>query len=294
MGAVDYINLIVKNAASGQANQGSFGGSVRTPASNQSAGGSTSASKPVVTIKSVAPIRNFKKENFQDVYDFWTEIAPQIKAREEGEKYLPWRFQRIFKNLMKTPVSYAKLDDKTSGRAKEMKGSPNGNAIELNNTPGVAKKSTLAHEIRHVYERLMERMGSAFPKKSKDILQKVYGFDGVDINPDKPGYSEKWGPEEMFTTNKEHQFLAYLDLKKSLGKKPTAAEYFKYINGLSADDLIKMRRRLANGYQQIADKNMSDDAIRRNIELYRKALMEVSKLGFPANGYGFSGNPAYA
>lgn len=245
--------------------------------------GGSSPNRSVITFGNNRPLKNFDKKDFSDAYDFWRDIAPFIKAREIGERYIPFRFQKVFSKLPSTPVVYEKLDEGTAGQAVADKNSPTRQRIELQNIPGVATNRTLGHEFRHVYERLMERMGDGFSRKSKDILQKVYGFDGVDIKPESPGYTEKWGPEEMFTTNKEHQIIAYQNLKRAIGRKPTASEYFNYVKNLTVDELVKMRRRAVNEYQHKADKNITEEAMRRNIELYRKALMEISMMRHSGN-----------
>ena len=278
MKIIDEINSMVKSAGSSIAS--GLGSVEKKPSGpNPSARrGGSSPDRSVITVQNHGSLKNFDKKDFSDAYDFWREIAPFIKSREIGERYLPFRFLKVFQKLPSTPVVYKRLDGRTSGQAVEDEKSPTRQRIELQNIPGVATQSTLGHELRHVYERLMERMGDGFSRKSKDILQKVYGFEGVDIKPESPGYSEKWGPEEMFTTNKEHQILAYQDLKRSIGRKPTASEYFNYIKNRSVDELVKMRMRIVNAYQQKADKNITEEDIRRNIELYRKALMEISMM----------------
>lgn len=276
MRALEQINLIVKSAGPSTASGlGRFEQKPSDPNPLARRGGS-SPNRSVITVGNNRPLKNFDKKDFSDAYDFWRRIAPFIKAREIGERYLPFKFQYVFRKIPSTPVVYKKLDEGTAGQAVADKDSLTGQRIELQNIPGVATNRTLGHELRHVYERLMERMGYGFSRKSKDILQKVYGFDGVDIKPESPGYSEKWGPEEMFTTNKEHQIIAYQNLKRAIGRKPTASEYFNYIKNLTVDELVKMRRRVVNDYQLKADKNITEEAIRRNIELYRKALMEIS------------------
>lgn len=275
MNALLQINDLVKRASSSLPNNASNKSSVNA---------TTPVATPVVTIKNMAPLKNFDKANFLDAYNFWNDIAPNIRLKEIGGDFLPYKEMSIFGLLPKTPVSYAKLRAGVAGDTIKSNDSRTGRKVRLSNKPGVAQQHTLVHELRHVYEKLLERIGKTHQKKSKDILQKVYGFEGVDISPGDEGYSDRMGEEELFTTNKQHQFLAYQDLARSLKKKPTSKQYFDYIMKLPIEELIRMRKRPVSGYQQHADKQMSDETIRKNIELYRKALMEVSKLGIGAEG----------
>ena len=238
-----------------------------------------SLSKPVPAAGAVAPLQEFNKSEFTDAYDFWRDIAPYIKENEIGLSGLPFKVMKVFERIPSVNVSYKKLKGKNLGQTVKDRNTVIGHRVELSNVPGRATPKDLVHEMRHIYERLMERLGKGFSDKSKGVLDKVYGFSKADIKPDTPGYSAKWGPEEMFTTNKQHQFRAYMDLKNRIKRRPSYKEYFDYIKGLSPEELIKMRKRLANGYQQEADKVMTDDEIKANIELYRKALMEISMQG---------------
>lgn len=214
------------------------------------------------------------KENFQQAYDFMSDIAPAIRMRQLGVDKLPENEARAFEDLKKVPVHWSsKLNKSTVGQHNSRVG--DGELILLNDgtTEGSlrANPSTLVHELRHALER---RVPSK--KQDTDFLDKIYRFLGVDIAPDKPGYSARWGGEEMFTTNKQHQFRIYQSLANHLKRKPTAAEYFKHVDSIPDVYMFNDYRRVPlNGYQSTADKIMKWLLFR--VGDYRKAMKEVSK-----------------
>lgn len=295
MNVLSEINLIVKSAALFKK---------RAPDSN------VSVVRPAAPVKNPAPAPARKvdvaetpnkntlppqldKSEFQEVYDFYNDVVPAIKARELGKADIPFSVKGTLGDLLGTHVSYGQLKKNVGAATRKDSSVKNGWRIILNSTTNPSKeqrKSDLSHELRHVFERLMEGKGLRLPGKSRELLQKVYRFEGKDWRPNNPGYWKTWGPEEMFTTNREHQLRAYLQLRQKVGRKPTAPEYFKFIKELPAEELVKMRKRLVNGYQTDVDKTISDDEIRKGIELYRKALMDVANVrGLQSSPYGTYG-----
>lgn len=214
------------------------------------------------------------KEDFQQAYDFMSDIAPAIRMRQLGVDKLPENEARAFEDLKKVPVHWSnKLGKGIGGQHNSRVGA--GELILLNDgtTEGSwrADPGILVHELRHALER---RVPSK--KKDTDFLDKIYRFLGVDIDPKKPGYSARWGGEEMYTTNKQHQFRIYQSLANHLKRKPTAAEYFEHVDSIPDLDLFNdYRRAPLNAYQLRADKVMKWLLFR--IGDYRKAMKEVSR-----------------
>lgn len=224
---------------------------------------------------------NPKEGKFQWAYDFYKDIAPAIRMRQLGVSKLPENEQAAFNRLGSVPVAWVKeLPREVAGR-------------HYNNAPGMgeyialregnkkdgtpyATPRVLVHELRHALERSIPTN-----KKDTDFLNRIFGFIGVDINPDRPGYSKVMSREEMLTTNKEHQFRVYERLRNKLGRPPKPDEYFKYIDEIPLSELYNDNRWTpVNKYQEIADKALR--AIMRRTrnawgrQDYIKALKEIS------------------
>lgn len=225
-----------------------------------------------------------KDEAFGRVYDFYRDIAPGIRMKQLGVEKLPDNEQKAFDQLSEIPVMWSnRLQDDRWGEYHPANGSGQRDFVLLNGKKkSEIKPNVLAHELRHALEK---RMPS--DKKSTDFLQDIFGYIGVDIAPKNPGYAERNAGEEMFTTNKEHQFRVYNQLRDSLKRAPTAQEYFDYVKGMKQSDLYNNhRKRWVNGYQQIADEVMKA-LVPRRVEQFRKGLMEISRNGRPArSGWG--------
>ena len=203
--------------------------------------------------------------SFSRAYDFYRDIAPVIRRRELGVDKLPEDEEEAFRQILDVPVSRSgDLGDGINGQyspgmfglssllGKIHNGLRFGEEIELGPDAG---PGSLVHELRHALARRV-------PLGDSDKLNDVYGFKGVNI---APGfgflggniYSAALGDEEMFTTNKEHQFQVYNSLYDKLGRKPTADEYFS-----AADKIENSDWRTLNGYESQANKERYGSAYR--------------------------------
>lgn len=267
MRIVSEINAMVKGAEGGKAARSS----ARFPA--QANGAAISA----------VPAK-FDRGKFQNVYDFYNDIAPAIRMRELGVEKLPDEEADAFASLSSIPVEIGKLPKGVGGRHVRTDDGLGSKKIILSDDKSISdftSRATLAHELRHALARKM-RPG----RGSEGFLNRIFGFlgKGVDINPRNPGYQSRLAAEELFTTNKEHQYRAYENLRNKLGRKPTAEEYFSHIDRMPEYELFNNRKTEINSYQKIADKVLGIMGMSRRLKEYREALKSISMNRNPRGG----------
>ena len=238
---------------------------------------------------------------FSRAYSFYRDIAPAIRMKELGVDKLPEEERRAFDELQYIPVvQNAERDDGPSNAAAwydkaaprlertdwlddinwigHLLGhyDPSGEKVSL--TSG-ATAINLVHELRHA---LAKRVSLG----NHGHLNNIYGFLGNNIKPELGNkgmeYSNKFGLEELFTTNKEHQFRIYEDLYDKLGRPPTAEEYFKATedNGY----ILRSFNSPVNGYEQSVNRSNENPngiftapVLFEKIDLIRKAMQSISK-----------------
>ena len=206
-----------------------------------------------------SPYYSYRKE-YPEVYDFYKDIAPAIRKRQLGVDELPPEERKAFEEVLDVPLDYEPFlygqNGYYSGWRQWLPKWFLPRMMLPNDHVNIAKPADkyqksdapriVAHELRHALER---RIPTA--KGQYDKLNKVWGFRGVDIMPLVPMYSKALGEEEMATTNKEHQFEMYRELRGLLGRAPSAEEYFKYVKGLDRSQLEAKRGWHHQNYYQI-------------------------------------------
>lgn len=205
-----------------------------------------------------------KDPRFARAYSFYRDVAPAIRMRELGVDKLPEEEARAFKQLEDVPVTLSSLKQ-FDGRYSTSPGwdtrsptwmrfiDPLGSVLGWRNeqvyidtsVPDKDYSRVLVHELRHALARRM-KIGDV------EKLNGIYGFLDADICPELEGYSKRKGAEEMFTTNKEHQFEIYDKLYDELGRPPTAAEYLKAVD--DGDYLHQTFSKDVNGYEFYANE----------------------------------------
>lgn len=235
---------------------------------------------PSVYPTTKGPDRNIGGIDFSPVYDFYSDIAPEIRKRQLGVDKLPKNEEKAFRDLGGVPVRLVDNIEEDPGWVG-VHSYPNESIRIKRRDPdlssdGNLEQRTLVHELRHALER---RIPSR--KSDMDNLDKIWGFRGVDISPNRPGYSDRWGEEEMATTNKEHQFNEYQALRYKLGRKPTAKEYFDYVESLDGPAALYNRKIVVNGYQNIADKAIgtkynAEKGLEKRLEDVRRKMNAAS------------------
>ena len=208
--------------------------------------------------------------DYPEVYDFYKDIAPEIRKRQLGVKVLPDDEQKAFNDVLKVPVAY------TSNHMLNIAGMmvpgknmfskynplryiaplPDKKHVLLVKRQGQPLATQLVHELRHYLAR-------GIGVDDADKLEDVYGFNKSPIGVG-PLYKLLLGEEEMATTNKQHQFTEYLKLRNMLGRKPTAQEYFDAISKMPENELRSSRRVVHNGYEEKANKNLKE--VQRKVE----------------------------
>lgn len=181
-------------------------------------------------------------------YSFYRDIAPAIRMRELGVDKLPENERKAFEEVSRIPVEFSskppKEDPKAVGWYSQstppryssgdflskidvlghLLGFYRNGPEKIHLVRGTDARD-LVHEMRHALARRLN-LGN------NELIDKTYGFKGVNIrgtgdNKADIDYSRRWGDEEQYTTNKEHQFDIYNTLYKELGRAPTPEEYFK-------------------------------------------------------------------
>lgn len=213
---------------------------------------------------------------FEQAYQFYRDVAPEMRRRELGVDRLPDDEINAFKSLQNIPVDMVEsLPDGVSGRH-------NYKSSFLSWLPGVRKEfieidknmagkdiaKTLVHELRHALARRLKTDRGVFDK-----LDSQWKFRGHDISGDSR-YNRNYGDEEMATTNKEHQFIIYRDLWSKLGRPPTPDEYFSKVDEMGDDgSWMDSRAIKVNGYQSNAD----DFRAVPNTEENKNGFLDVMK-----------------
>ena len=206
---------------------------------------------------SVKPRAAMRSED-APVYDFYKDIVPNIRKRELNVDELPLTERNAFGDIMYT---YVKKRNPSfwqrifGGGINGDYSIPRGMSESgfdrpvINIVRGEDEKSTLAHEFRHdIQHRGVPLIGDSLEK-----LKKEYAFYGLEDYAHLPREVQKKKLEgEMRTTNAELQYGVYQSLRDMLGRKPTFEDYEKHINSMSDEDIIKLRQKSLNGYDQNA------------------------------------------
>lgn len=229
-------------------------------------------------------MKNSYREDFPEVYDFYKDIAPEIRKRELGVEKLPDNEQKAFSEILEIPLVYKKFgypgQYPVSKGWKWLSWIPGIRSERINIDPYVEepfsgfRSSSVAHEVRHALARRIS-LGDS----SKQKLNTEYNFKPRDVS-QVPVVGPIIGAiaknEEQATTNKEHQFRHYMNLRKELGRAPQSNEYFDSLKNKSISELFNARfNPPVNGYQQNGDSHIKTREW--NPENYRDSMMNVTK-----------------
>ena len=245
------------------------------------------------------------REAFPSVYQFYKDIAPEIRKRQLGLDELPENERKAFDELLNMKFRHVPIS-KDNGSLGYYPSAwkryvpfvnERNDYLELDKhgIPEIA-----AHEMRHALETRIPT-----DKEAQKKLDSFYGYNRKIIKPGIWGavYSFFAGNEESATTNKEHQFALYKELWRNLNRAPTASEYFDYVGGgklgLSDEDIRHHLSGPINGYEnnsgrdydfRTMDKSRQDDAIKQ----FRNLMMSVSRNSNKPQEYFVNNNVAEA
>ena len=236
--------------------------------------------KPKDIPRNWGPFKSYR-EKYPEVYDFYKDIAPDIRKRQLGVTDLPENESAAFRDILSVPMTVGETLPDTGYYSGWREYLPKWMPLRylmprdhVNISSGQHADEDLVHELRHALER---RIGTS--KGQYDLLDKIYKFRGIDIMPWLPGYSSIFRDEEMATTNKQHQFVVYKELRKLLGRAPSSKEYFDYVEKIPDDRLRALRSQVQNIYQRQADTMYNANNGKSDSERLNKVPVSFTYLG---------------